>query len=220
MSAPSGHSIVLMPPSEPWRLIDQTPDYLIVRKPDRLLSQPGVGPDKTDSLITRVQAEFPEALIVHRLDWDTSGLMVLARSKAAHRALSIEFQERRTEKRYRARVDAPIVPAEGWIDLPIGIDRANRPRSKIDVEHGRPAQTRYTVTAHTEAAAWVTLWPVTGRSHQLRVHLLALGHPIQGDSLYHPDAARHPRLMLHAEWLAFADPASGARREYEDLAPF
>ncbi len=207
-------------PSEPWRVLDETADFLLIRKPDRLLSQPGVGPDKTDSLITRVQQHYPEALIVHRLDWDTSGLMVLARSKAAHRALSIEFQERRTEKRYRARVDRPIQPAEGWIDQPIGIDREHRPRSKIDPVHGRPAQTRYAVTQVADAAAWVSLWPITGRSHQLRVHLLSLGHPIQGDSLYHPDAAQHPRLMLHAEWLAFADPSSGVRREYEDLAPF
>lgn len=211
---------VMPPPSEPWRLIDHTPDYLIVRKPDRLLSQPGVGPNKTDCLITRVQQAYPEALIVHRLDWDTSGLMVLARHKAAHRALSIEFQERRTEKRYRARVDCAMDPPEGWIDLPIGIDRDHRPRSKIDHEHGRPAQTRYAVTAQDESAAWISLWPITGRSHQLRVHLLSLGHPIQGDSLYHPAAARHSRLMLHAERLAFADPSSGVWRAYEDPAPF
>ncbi|WP_407275952.1 RluA family pseudouridine synthase [Halothiobacillus sp. DCM-1] len=220
MTAPTDRAEVVSAPSEPWRVLDQTPDYLIIRKPDRLLSQPGVGPNKTDSLITRVQAEYPEALIVHRLDWDTSGLMVLARSKAAHRALSIEFQERRTEKRYRARVDRPIDPAEGWIDRPIGIDRAHRPRSKIDVERGRPAQTRYAVTAWDEQAAWLDLWPITGRSHQLRVHLLSIGHPIQGDTLYHPEAARHPRLMLHAEYLAFADPRSGDWRVYEDRAPF
>lgn len=205
---------------EPWLLLAETTDYLIINKPTRMLTQPGKEAHKTDSLITRVGQEFPEARIVHRLDWDTSGIMVLARHAAAHRALSIAFQERQTEKRYIALVDACPQPESGLIDLPIGADLNHRPRYRIDFEQGRPSQTRYRVQEHTQAACRLALAPITGRSHQLRVHLQALGHPIQGDSLYHPDAARHPRLMLHAEALAFPDPRSGQPRRYHCPAPF
>ncbi len=204
----------------PWQLLDETADYLIINKPTRMLSQPGKEAHKTDSLILRVCQEFPEARIVHRLDWDTSGIMVLARHAASHRALSIAFQDRQTEKRYIALVDTPLRPESGLIDLPIGADLAHRPRYRIDHAQGRPSQTHYQGLDHNAQACRLALHPITGRSHQLRVHLLAQGHPIQGDTLYHPEAHRHPRLMLHAEQLAFPDPSSGKIRQYRCPAPF
>jgi len=205
---------------EPWRLLAETPDFLIVSKPTRMLTQPGKEAHKTDSLITRVNQEFPEARIVHRLDWDTSGLMVLARHARAHRQLSIAFQDRLTQKRYIACVDHAPVPPQGLIDRPIGPDMDRRPRYRIDEEKGRPSQTRYAVLNETADHARLALEPITGRSHQLRVHLLSIGHPIQGDTLYHPRAARHPRLMLHAESLSFPDPVSGIMQTFDDPAPF
>lgn len=205
---------------EPWLLCAEARDYLVVGKPCRMLSVPGKDAHKQDCLIVRVQQEFPEARIVHRLDWDTSGLLVLARNARAHSLLSQAFQDRKTKKRYIARIDAPLDPVEGEIDLPIGPDLERRPRYRIDPEHGRPSQTRYQVLDNHPNFTRVALEPITGRSHQLRVHLLAQGHPIQGDSLYHPEAARHERLMLHAERLGFPDPETGAWREFELPAPF
>ncbi len=205
---------------EPWLLLAETADYLIINKPTRMLTQPGKEAHKTDSLITRVCQAFPEARIVHRLDWDTSGIMVLARHSAAHRALSIAFQERQTEKRYIALVDTCPQPESGLIDLPIGADLNHRPRYRIDFEQGRPSQTRYRVLETHPQACRLALEPITGRSHQLRVHLRAQGHPIQGDSLYHPNAAQHTRLMLHAEELAFPHPTTGQRQTYACSVPF
>ncbi len=220
MSAQTSTANGITDTTEPWLLLDETPHYLIISKPTRMLTQPGKEAHKTDSLITRVCQEFPEARIVHRLDWDTSGIMVLARTIAAHRALSIAFQERQTEKRYQALVDACPQPESGLIDLPIGADCAHRPRYRIDYEAGRAAQTRYRVLEHNPKACRLALCPITGRSHQLRVHLLAQGRPIQGDTLYHPNAAEHPRLMLHAEHLAFPDPVTGQWRAYQCPVPF
>ena len=205
---------------EPWRLLAETAGYLIINKPTRMLSQPGKEAHKTDSLITRVCQEFPEARIVHRLDWDTSGIMVLARNAATHRALSIAFQERQTEKRYIALVDTCPQPESGLIDLPIGADLNHRPRYRIDFETGRAAQTRYRVLESNPHACRLALEPITGRSHQLRVHLLAQRHPIQGDTLYDLKAAQHPRLMLHAEQLAFPAPDTGKWQTYGCPASF
>lgn len=185
-----------------------------------MLSVPGKDPEKSDCLISRVQLEFPEARIVHRLDWDTSGVMVLARNTRAHSALSKAFQDRLTYKRYEALTDiAPGNPA-GLIDLPIGPDWEHRPRYRIDHEHGRPSQTRYKVIDSNQHGCRWRLEPITGRSHQLRVHLLSQGCPIQGDTLYHPDALQHPRLMLHACQLNFPDPETGEPRQYLSPAPF
>ncbi|MFO7582311.1 RluA family pseudouridine synthase [Guyparkeria sp.] len=193
------------PPGD-WALLDERRDFLVVAKPERMLSVPGIGPEKQDCLIHRVQMEFPEARIVHRLDWDTSGLLVLARNARAHSFLSKAFAARDVDKTYEALIDAPLEPAEGLIDLPIGKDHERRPRYRIDRESGRPSQTRYRLAEPVEESIRVILEPITGRSHQLRVHLLAQGRPIQGDSLYHPEAHRHTRLMLHAARLVFPDP--------------
>jgi tRNA pseudouridine32 synthase/23S rRNA pseudouridine746 synthase len=145
---------------------------------------------------------------------------VLARNARAHSLLSQAFQNRKTQKRYIARIDEPLAPAEGDIDRPIGPDLDRRPRYRIDPEHGRPSQTRYRTLDTQPDFTRIALEPITGRSHQLRVHLLSLGRPIQGDSLYHPEHARHDRLMLHAEQLGFPDPETGIWQQYELPAPF
>lgn len=185
---------------------------LVVDKPAGLLSVPGRGSDKGDCLIRRVQQRFPDALIVHRLDMGTSGLLVLARGAPMQRALSLLFQERRVHKTYVALV-AGVPPAAGTIDLPLRTDWPNRPRQQVDPVHGKPSLTRYRVCGwHPELqASRVELEPLTGRSHQLRVHLQALGHPILGDELYADPSIRDraPRLLLHACRLAFAHPATG-----------
>lgn len=205
---------------EPWLLLDERRDFLVVGKPTRMLSVPGKDPDKRDCLITRIQTEFPEARIVHRLDWDTSGILVIARNARAHSALSKAFQLRQTDKTYIALVDRAPEEEAGLIDQPIGPDMDRRPRYRIDPEHGRAAQTRYRVLDTRSEACRLQLEPITGRSHQLRVHLLSLDRPIQGDSLYHPEPHRHPRLMLHARQLTFPDPATGERLSYVLEAPF
>ncbi|MDR3298578.1 MAG: RNA pseudouridine synthase [Candidatus Accumulibacter sp.] len=197
---------------------------IVVDKPVRLLSVPGRGQDKQDCLIVRIQNEFPDALIVHRLDFDTSGLIVMARGKKIHRALSILFQERSVDKRYVAVVDGKPEKSEGEIDLPLCVDWPNRPLHKVDFESGKPALTRYRVIGHDDArhASRVALVPETGRTHQLRVHMQALGHPILGDPLYaHGDTrSQAERLLLHAEWLAFVHPVTGKPLAFFRAAPF
>ena len=197
---------------------------LVAVKPTRLLSVPGRGEEKQDCLIRRAQVRYPDALIVHRLDFDTSGLLVLARGKLMHRRLSILFQERLVEKRYVALVDGRLSPECGEVDLPLLVDWPNRPLHQVDFTNGKPALTRYRTLAYDAGrdASRVELIPETGRTHQLRVHMQALGHPILGDPLYAPPAARAKagRLLLHAEQLAFEHPASGERLAFTVLAEF
>ncbi|MDR0578380.1 MAG: RNA pseudouridine synthase [Candidatus Accumulibacter sp.] len=197
---------------------------IVADKPARLLSVPGRGPDKQDCLIARLQAEFPDALIVHRLDFDTSGLVVLARGKKTHRALSLLFQERRVEKRYAAVVEGKPPGTRGAIDLPLRVDWPNRPLHKVDFEAGKPALTRYELISFDaeKNASRVALMPETGRTHQLRVHMRALGHPILGDPLYGGEraAAMADRLLLHADSLAFAHPLTGKALNFTRAAPF
>lgn len=198
---------------------------VVVDKPSGLLSVPGRGEGKEDCLSRRVQAVFPDALIVHRLDMGTSGIVVMGRGAAAQRALSIQFQERRVSKRYVALVDGRwSAPAEGEIALPIIVDWPNRPKQIVDHAKGRPSLTRYRVL-EVDAAREVSrieLEPVTGRSHQLRVHLDAMGHPIIGDDFYGTPAsfAKAPRLMLHACWIEFTHPGTNAPLHIECAAPF
>jgi tRNA pseudouridine32 synthase/23S rRNA pseudouridine746 synthase len=205
-------------------LIHVDRSLIVVDKPARLLSVPGRGPDKQDCLIARLRDEFPDALIAHRLDYDTSGLIVLARGGKMQRALSLLFQERRVEKRYVAVVEGRPAEDEGKIDLPLIVDWPNRPLHKVDFARGKPALTRYRVIGHDNArhASRVALVPETGRTHQLRVHMRSLGHPILGDTLYaHGDArAKADRLLLHAEWLAFPHPVTGRRLAFSCAAPF
>lgn len=212
------------PPDEGLEYLHADAALLVVDKPNGLLSVPGRGPGKDDCLVARVQADYPDALTVHRLDMETSGLMVLARGKEMHRRLSILFQERRVEKRYVAVVDGRLAPERGEIDLPLITDWPNRPLQKVDFAIGKPSLTRYRVLAHDTRAdtTRVELTPETGRSHQLRVHLMSLGHAILGDSLYAGPAARAKaaRLLLHADALAFAHPESGHPLSFERAAPF
>lgn len=207
-----------------YSLIHVDRSLIVADKPTRLLSVPGRGPEKQDCLVTRLQAEFPDALIVHRLDYDTSGLIVLARGKAMHRELSILFQDRRVEKRYVAVVDGKLARESGEVDLPLIVDWPNRPLHKVDFELGKPALTRYTVVVYDPAsdAARVALVPETGRTHQLRVHMQALGHPILGDPLYAGERAlaKADRLLLHAEYLAFTHPVTGKPLNFTCAAPF
>lgn len=195
---------------------------VVLDKPSGLLSVPGRGPDKQDCLSARVQTRYADALVVHRLDMSTSGLIVMARGAAVQRALSDAFANRQVTKRYEAIVHG-VVDATGddWrmIDLPIAVDWPNRPLRVINHETGKPSVTRlrrlqYDATRH---ASHVLLEPLTGRTHQLRLHLQAIGHPILGDALYAPldVAALAPRLMLHACELGFVHPVSGVAMEFQ-----
>lgn len=200
---------------------------LVLDKPAGLLSVPGRGPDKQDCLSARVQAQFPDAMIVHRLDQATSGLLAMARGAAMQRALSMAFAARAVAKRYVAVVAGRLAaPAEEWgeIDLPIIVDWPNRPRRVVDHALGKPSLTRWRVLGYDDAAGTtrVELEPVTGRSHQLRVHLAALGHPILGDELYAPDEVQvmSGRLLLHARSLALAHPVTSESLAFESPVPF
>jgi len=198
-------------------------DYMVVAdKPSGLLSVPGRGPDKQDCLVTRVQVEFPDALTVHRLDMATSGLIVLARGVEAHRKLSLAFSERQVEKRYIAVVAGAVAAEQGEVDLPLITDWPNRPRQMIDHTIGKPSLTRYRVVSRQPGRTRMALEPVTGRSHQLRVHMMALGHPILGDIFYaSPEvAALSDRLLLHAEQLTLPHPETGLKMTFASPAPF
>ena len=196
---------------------------IVLDKPPGLLSVPGRGPAHADSLATRVQAEFSDARIVHRLDMATSGVIVVALNKAAERELKRQFREREPKKQYVARVWGHPSPAEGLVDLPLICDWPNRPKQKVCYETGKPAQTEYEVVENAaDNTARVVLKPITGRSHQLRVHTLALGHPILGDRFYASPEARAmaPRLLLHAEMLTITHPAYGNSMTFKAPADF
>jgi tRNA pseudouridine32 synthase/23S rRNA pseudouridine746 synthase len=197
---------------------------LLVNKPTGLLSVPGRGEEKQDCLFRRIQSSYPEALIVHRLDMHTSGLLLLARGKEMQRRLSSAFATRQVEKRYLAVVAGRPPSTCGEIDLPVAADWPNRPRQKVDRLAGKPSLTRYRVLSHDPAGntSRLALWPETGRTHQLRVHLQALGHPIVGDVLYGSAALadKAERLLLHADHLAFVHPASGRAMCFSSPAPF
>jgi len=209
------------PPDLPLSVIHEDRDFVIVDKPAGLLSVPGRGPDLADCLIARLQAVWPEVLLVHRLDLDTSGVMVFARSKAAQGAISQQFEKRIVDKHYVARVAGVMGQESGQVDLPLIVDWPNRPRQHVNHDTGRPARTDWQVIDRGTTETRLRLVPLTGRTHQLRVHMAALGHPILGDTLYASGAAMdHPRLMLHAEHLALCHPASGARLDFTAPAPF
>ncbi len=185
---------------------------LAVSKPPGLLSVPGRGEDKADSLASRVQTEYADALVAHRLDRDTSGLVMFPRGAAMHRRFSLMFEQREMQKSYVAVVLGKLVLPQGMVDLPLMVDWPNRPRHMVDAMHGKPSQTRYQVLGYDAASntSRVALEPLTGRTHQLRVHMQALGHPILGDTLYGGnDDGKAPRLLLHAHTLAFAHPVTG-----------
>lgn len=203
--------------------IDDT--LIVLDKPGGLLSVPGRGPNKADCLSARVQAQYPEALIVHRLDMDTSGLIVMGRGARAQSELSKAFIARTVHKRYIAVVAGRLNPPEkewGTINLPLIVDWPNRPRHIVDHRHGKPSISRWRVIGGDETTTRLELEPVTGRTHQLRVHLQALGHPIVGDTLYAPPEAQAmaPRLLLHAWSLRFKHPVTGEELAFESAPPF
>jgi tRNA pseudouridine32 synthase/23S rRNA pseudouridine746 synthase len=193
-------------------------------KPAGLLCVPGRGADKQDCLASRALAHWPEARVVHRLDMATSGVVLMARGAAAQRQLSLAFAQRETDKRYLAVVHGLMARDSGEIDLPLAADWPNRPLQKVDATRGKASLTRYCVLARDTAAntTRVALQPVTGRSHQLRVHLQALGHPILGDTLYAPPQvqAAAGRLLLHAQSLRLVHPVSGESLLIESAPPF
>jgi tRNA pseudouridine32 synthase / 23S rRNA pseudouridine746 synthase len=197
--------------------------FIVVNKPSGLLSVPGRGPEKADCLSARIQAQFPEALVVHRLDMETSGLMVFARNLYAQRALNRAFEQRFVEKYYVAVVTGIVENDQGTINLPLICDWPNRPRQIVDHAIGKPSTTHYVVIARdeTQTQTRVGLTPITGRSHQLRVHMASLGHAIIGDSLYSVNAPPDgQRLLLHAAKLSFPRPVSGEPIHCASNVPF
>jgi tRNA pseudouridine32 synthase/23S rRNA pseudouridine746 synthase len=197
--------------TEEIAILFQDSDLLLVRKPTLLLSIPGRHPLNKDCLITRLQQRYPSASIVHRLDLDTSGIMVIPLNKPTHAHISRQFQQREVRKTYHAIVYGVVEPDEGEVDLPIKSDWERRPLQKICHEHGRSALTFFEVLERQKDRSRMLLKPVTGRSHQLRIHMRELGHPILGCDMYAHETAlgMADRLMLHASTLEFTHPTTG-----------
>ena len=209
------------PPDVPLNVVHIDHEILVVGKPEGLLSVPGKGEHLADCLLTRVQAAFPDALLVHRLDRDTSGVMVFALTAHAQRHLGLQFEKRHIKETYVAHVSGEMAEKTGTVDLPLIVDWPNRPRQMVDHENGKPAVTEWRVQRKGEGETRLRLFPKTGRSHQLRVHCLALGHPILGDPLYSTGAAKeHPRMMLHSESLRLRHPDGGVGMTFKVKTPF
>ena len=213
------------PPDTGLEVLHVEDAFVVLVKPPGLLSEPGRGPEKRDSLLIRAQAVWPDARIVHRLDMPTSGLIVLARETLAHASLSEAFREREVDKRYEALVRGRPANDEGEIDLPLVVDWPNRPRQIVCHDTGKPSLTHYRVVGEARVEgigtlARIALAPVTGRTHQLRVHLASLGCPIAGDPFYGIAGDTAPRMMLHACRLAFAHPLTGEPLVFESAVPF
>jgi tRNA pseudouridine32 synthase/23S rRNA pseudouridine746 synthase len=215
----------IVPPCErPVVILYADAHLLFINKPDLLLSIPGRHPLNQDCLISRLREDYPSASMVHRLDLDTSGIMVIPLDKPTHSHISRQFQERRVAKEYDAVVYGVVEQDEGSIELPIAVNWQDRPRQVICAERGKSALTRYRVIERLpeQNRSRLLLLPETGRSHQLRIHLSEIGHPILGCDLYaHPEAlAMAPRLMLHASYLGFTHPATQAWLEHRCPAEF
>ena len=209
------------PPDGPLDILLHDAQIVAVNKPAGLLSVPGKGDALADCLIARLALVFPQVLLVHRLDRDTSGVMVFALTPHAQRHLGLQFEKRQARKTYLARLAGRLAPKTGTVDLPLTVDWENRPRQMVCHETGRAAQTDWRVLRHEGETTRVRLMPRTGRSHQLRVHMLSLGHPILGDPLYATGAAQeHPRLMLHSEELRIKHPDGGASVRFRAPAEF
>ncbi len=214
-------SFTYAPPDGPLDVVHQDDDLLVLNKPSGLLSVPGKAAEHADCLEARAKAAFPEVLLVHRLDMDTSGLMIFAMNKAAQRHLGLQFERRHVEKFYEALVWGQPADA-GEVDLPLIVDWPNRPLQMVDHERGKKAHTAWEVLARDATHARVRLAPTTGRSHQLRVHMLAIGHPILGDRFYAKGEvlSAASRLCLHAETLRVFHPSGGAREVFSVTCPF
>ncbi|MFQ6370795.1 bifunctional tRNA pseudouridine(32) synthase/23S rRNA pseudouridine(746) synthase RluA [Shewanella sp. YIC-542] len=213
---------IYQPPRLPWLdILYQDRDIIVINKPSGLLSVPGRAAEHHDSAFSRVLQLHPQAQVVHRLDMATSGLLVLALRRNAERELKRQFQDRETHKVYLARV-AGRLEGEGTVDLPLICDWPNRPRQKVDFDIGKPSVTHYQAISYGHRSTLVKLTPVTGRSHQLRVHMMSLGHAILGDGFYaDPEVkALAPRLLLHAAELSFTHPYSGEPMSFTTKVPF
>ncbi|PKI13113.1 bifunctional tRNA pseudouridine(32) synthase/23S rRNA pseudouridine(746) synthase RluA [Colwellia sp. 12G3] len=219
---------IYLPSMSPYLdIIYQDDDFVVLNKASGILSVPGRLPEHQDCLQNRVQRILPTATIVHRLDMATSGLMIMALNKPAHVAISRQFEQRKTKKTYLARVFGLVELSEGSVDLPLICDWPNRPKQKVDFENGKQSLTHYRVISYSDstdkkASTLVELTPVTGRSHQLRVHMLALGHPILGDRLYASKEAlaMKKRLQLHALNLSLFHPSTEKAITFNAPCPF
>lgn len=220
---PLNDDFVYRPPQQPLVVLYEDEDLVIIDKPAELLSVPGRLPEHHDSAYLRVLALYPEAKITHRLDMATSGILMFAKHRDAEVAVSKMFQARSVTKQYNALVQGEL-SGTGQVDVPLITDWDNRPRQMVHYELGKKALTFYEAM-HYDAEQDITrvkLTPITGRSHQLRVHMLHLGHPITGDQIYHPNAKQSPlkRMALHASYLAFKQPLSGADLAIQSIIPF
>ena len=212
---------IYAPPDVPLDIIYQDATIIVANKPAGLLSVPGKLAGREDCLVSRLMAAHWDTLLVHRLDCDTSGVMIFARTKAAQGFLGQEFEKRRARKTYIARVWGNLEQDSGHIDLPLCTDWPNRPRQHVDHVNGRPAQTEWHVIDREGNTTRVQLNPLTGRSHQLRVHMLEIGHPILGDPIYATgDARAFPRLMLHAQSLSLHHPSTQEWVTFTAPCPF
>ncbi|GGG82434.1 RNA pseudouridine synthase [Salipiger pallidus] len=214
-------SDIYNPPMGEIPILHADHELLVVDKPAGLLSVPGKGPELADCLLTRLEKAFPTVRLVHRLDRDTSGVMVFGLTAHAQRHLGAQFEARKTKKTYIARVAGRLESKTGTVDLPLIVDWPNRPKQMVCHETGKPSITDYKVVKASDEESRVRLFPQTGRSHQLRVHMLALGHPILGDPFYGPETAgQYPRMMLHAEELRLNHPDGGLSQKFRAKAPF
>ena len=211
---------IYAPPQTPLNYLHVDDDLIIVEKPSGLLSVPGK--TEPDCLEARIRSDYPHALTIHRLDMATSGVMVFAQNPNAQRHIGLQFEKRMIEKTYLACVFGNMKNDEGEINLPLITDWPNRPRQKVCYEHGKPSQTNWQVSERSETQTKVILTPKTGRSHQLRVHMLEIGHPILGDRLYAHDIAfrQAERLQLHAHKLKLRKPTGGEWIEFESQCQF
>ena len=216
-------NFIYSPPQEDLVIVYEDDDLVVIEKPAGLLSVPGRLPEHQDSAYLRVLAQFPQAKITHRLDMATSGILMFAKHRDAEVAVSKMFQARTVDKHYIALVQGQL-DAEGSVEVPLITDWENRPRQIVHFELGKPAKTLYQALSYdTETdITRVLLTPITGRSHQLRVHMQYIGHPITGDKLYHPEPTRSPlkRMALHASFLAFQQPLSGQSVAIHGRVPF
>lgn len=215
-------TFIYNPEESPLDIIYRDDELVVLNKPSGLLSVPGRALEHKDCLETRVQGPFPCATTVHRLDMDTSGIMVMALNKAAHRNLSMQFEKKTLKKKYLCVVAGLVKDDAGTIDLALRCDWPNRPLQMVDPELGKKALTHWEVLSRSENQSRLELTPITGRSHQLRVHCLSMGHPIIGDRFYAPEpvVALSSRLLLHAEHLSLDHPLNGQRMAFKAPCPF
>ena len=220
---PLNDEFVYQPPQEPLRVLYEDEDLVIIDKPAELLSVPGRLPEHHDSAYLRVLVLYPEAKITHRLDMATSGILMFAKHRDAEVAVSKMFQARTVTKHYQALVQGQL-QGTGQVDVPLITDWENRPRQMVHYELGKKALTLYEALYYDaeQDISRVKLTPITGRSHQLRVHMLHLGHPIMGDQIYHPHAKQSPlkRMALHACYLGFTQPLTGQALQIHSALPF